>query len=143
MVSRADLSAVCPCKCESGMKRRRCSNTEENVPTFVTNYARLWGFHSDCYWGPRNTYEHRRELEHFLTELMLQVHWLQDDFSGCTYKWCKSVKSTWAVRLQFITFYFFLFTFASVHARCLVLHGTTILDHCLFPVCIFLSFITK
>ena len=41
MVSKAQLSAVCPSKCESGMKRRRCSNTEENVPTFVANYARL------------------------------------------------------------------------------------------------------
>ena len=34
MVSKAWLSAVRPSKCESGMKRRRCSNAEEHVPTF-------------------------------------------------------------------------------------------------------------
>lgn len=38
---KAHLSAVHPCKCESGVKRRGCSNTEENVPAFFPNYARL------------------------------------------------------------------------------------------------------
>lgn len=34
---QSGLSAICPCKRESGMKRKLDGSAEENVPTFVAN----------------------------------------------------------------------------------------------------------
>lgn len=136
------LSAICPCTCESGMKRKLDSSAEENVPTFVANYALVKRLSPRLLLSPRNTCKHKRELRHFLEEITPQIHWLQDDFRGWTHKWYKSVKSTQEVRLQLMDF-LFPFYFPICSCQLLNVRGHSHIQSSLVSWMQFLSFITK
>lgn len=96
----------------------------------------LWGFRHNCYWGPRNTCKHKRELKHFLTQLTLFSNSLTlmtlVDVLISDANQLKAPKKTPVNGLSCS-----FFTFPSVHARCLMLEVTLTLDHLLFPVCKF------